>query len=67
MKTTQTVQKIKLNQVMNISVDVHKDTLNFFFETGGKEYSDECRNRTTVIEKKLKAYHKIVEEKIGHP
>ncbi len=50
MKITQTAQKIKLNLVMDISVDVHEDTLNFFFETKGKEYSDDCSNRTNVIE-----------------
>lgn len=59
MKITQTAQKIKLNQVMDISVDVHKDILNLFFETGGKEYVDECSNRTQVIERKLESYHAI--------
>lgn len=62
MKITQTAQKIKLNQILDISVDVHKDTLNFFFETEGQEYSDECSNRTIVIEKKLKKYHGIAIE-----
>jgi hypothetical protein len=62
MKISQTAQKIKLNQVMDISVDVHKDILNFFFEAGGKEYSDECGNRTTVIAKRLEAYHQIAAE-----
>lgn len=62
MKITQTAQKIKLNQVLDISVDVHKDTLNFFFAIGGKEYTDECNNRTNIIENKLKAYHKIALE-----
>ncbi len=62
MKITQTAQKIKVNFAMDVSVDVHKDILNFFFETKGKEYVDECRNRTTVIQKKLKAYHKIALE-----
>lgn len=62
MKITQTAQKIKLNQVLDISVDVHKDTLNFFFETEGKEYSDECNNRTTTIMKVLETYHKIALE-----
>ena len=33
MRITQNAQKIKLNQAMDISVDVHKDTLNFFFES----------------------------------
>jgi hypothetical protein len=48
MKISQRGEKIKLNQVMNISVDVHKDVLNFFFETGDKEHVDECNNSTTV-------------------
>jgi len=59
MKITQTAQKIKVNFAMDVSVDVHKDTLNFFFETNGKEYVDECSNRTTVIQKKLKQYHEV--------
>jgi hypothetical protein len=40
MKITQTAQKIKVNFAMDVSVDVHKDILNFFFETQGKEYVD---------------------------
>jgi len=52
-------EKIKLNQVMDVSVDVHKDVLNLFFSVEGKEYADECRNRTEVIEKKLKACHEV--------
>ncbi|MBU2520834.1 MAG: hypothetical protein KJ550_03415 [Proteobacteria bacterium] len=31
MKITYIVEKINLNQVMDISVDVHKDNLSFFF------------------------------------
>ncbi len=62
MKITQTAQKIKVNFAMDVSVDVHKDTLNFFFETKGREYVDECSNRTTVIQKKLKAYHEVAHE-----
>ncbi|MBU4067255.1 MAG: hypothetical protein KKH17_03040, partial [Proteobacteria bacterium] len=31
MKITYIAEKINLNQVMDISVDVHKDNLNFFF------------------------------------
>ena len=31
MKITRIVKKINLNQVMDISVDDHKDNLNFFF------------------------------------
>jgi transposase len=62
MKISQTAQKIKLNQVMDISVDVHKGSLNFFFEGGGREYSDECANRTTAIAKRLETYHQIAAE-----
>ncbi|HEC44135.1 MAG TPA: IS110 family transposase [Bacteroides sp.] len=62
MKITQTAQKIKVNFAMDVSVDVHKDTLNFFFETKGKEYVDECSNRTTVIQRKLKEYHEVALE-----
>jgi len=59
MRITQTAEKINLQKVMDVSVDVHKDTLNFFFEAGGKEYTDECANRTTAIVKRLESYHKI--------
>ena len=59
MKITQTAQKIKGNFAMDVSVDVHKDTLNCFFKTEGREYYDEFSNRNTMIEKKLKAYHEV--------
>jgi len=62
MKITRTAQKINLNNIVDIAVDVHKDILNFFFEIEGRDYSDECRNRTAVIEKRLHSYHKIAEE-----
>lgn len=59
MRITQKAEKINLQRVLDVSVDVHKDTLNFFFETGGKEYVDECSNRTTTILKRLESYHEI--------
>ena len=59
MKITRKAEKINLNQIMDIPVDVHKDTLCFFFEIGGKEFSDVCSNRTTVLEKRLLRYHQI--------
>jgi transposase len=62
MKITRTAQKINLNNIVDVSVDVHKDTLCFFFEIDGKEFSDTCRNRTTVIEKRLLSYHDIAKE-----
>jgi transposase len=62
MKITQTARKIKANFAMDIAVYVHKDTLNCFFETEGREYYDEFSNRNTMIAKKLKAYHKVARE-----
>lgn len=63
MKITRTAQKINLNQVVDVSVDVHKEILNFFFVIEGKEYSDECRNRTSLIETRLRSYLAIAREK----
>jgi len=62
MRITQMAEKINLKQVMDVSVDVHKDTLNFFFEAEGREYVDECGNRTTTLGKRLEAYHEIARE-----
>ena len=41
MRITRRAEKINLNQVVDVSVDVHKDILNFFFVIDGKEYTDE--------------------------
>ena len=62
MKITQIAEKINLNQVMDISVDVHKDTLNFFFASAGREYTDICSNRTDVIQRRITKYKKIAKE-----
>lgn len=62
MKITRTAQKINLNNIVDISVDVHKSTLCFFFEIDGKEFSDTCQNRTVILEKRLLDYHKIAVE-----
>lgn len=40
MKIIHIAEKINLNQVMDISVDVHKDNLNFFFAADSREYTD---------------------------
>ncbi|MDL1962776.1 MAG: hypothetical protein LWW98_00300 [Deltaproteobacteria bacterium] len=45
MKITQIAEKINLNQVMDISVDVHKDTLHFFFASDGREYTNNFLQR----------------------
>lgn len=62
MRITQNLHEIKLNQVLDVSVDVHKETLNFFFSIEGKEYRDECPNHTRSIEKRLLKYHGIAQE-----
>lgn len=62
MKITPVARKINLNNVVDIAVDVHKDTLCFFFEIDGREFSDQCCNRTAVIEKRLRRYHDIAKE-----
>ena len=62
MRITCRAEKINLNHVVDVSVDVHKETLYFFFEIGGHEYSDKCQNRTSVIEKRLRRYHAIAFE-----
>jgi transposase len=62
MKVTRTAQKINLDNIVDISVDVHKDTLCFFFEIDGAEFSDTCSNRTTIIEKRLITYRDIALE-----
>lgn len=62
MKITRTAQKINLNNIVDLAVDVHKDTLCFFFEINGKEFYDTCGNRTKTIEERLLSYHKIAVE-----
>jgi transposase len=62
MRITRRAEKINLNHVVDVSVDVHKETLYFFFAMNGHEYSDECQNRTSVIEKRLQQYHAIALE-----
>jgi len=62
MKITHIAEKINLNQVMDISVDVHKDNLNFFFTADSREYTDICSNRTDVIQKRIIKYQNIAKE-----
>ena len=62
MKITRIAEKINLNQVVDISVDVHKDTLNFFFASAGKEYTDLCSNRTDVIQRRIIKYKNIAKD-----
>jgi len=59
MKISHAAKRVNANEVMDVSVDVHKDTLNFFFEAGSQEYTDECKNRSAVIAGRLQAYHQV--------
>lgn len=59
MKITRKANLLNLNAILDVSVDVHKDNLCFFFEIRGTEYYDVCRNRTDVIEKRLHKYSQI--------
>lgn len=60
MKVTSIHKKIDHRDIVDLSVDVHKDILYFFFEIGGKSFSDTCRNRTSILEKRLLNYADIV-------
>ncbi len=62
MKITRIAEKINLNQVMDISVDVHKDALNLFFAADTREYTDVCSNRTDVIHRRIIKYKSIAKE-----
>jgi len=62
MKITRRADKINPNYIVDVSVDVHKETLYFFFVLCGREYSDTCPNRTAALEKRLRHYHAIVSE-----
>lgn len=59
MKITKKTEAISLNNLADISVDVHKDTLCYFFSIDGTDYSDSSANRTQIIEKKLQNYKEI--------
>jgi len=59
MKITKKANVINLDSILDISVDVHKDNLCFFFEIKGNEFTDVCKNRTCVIEKRLRKYADI--------
>ena len=62
MKITRRADKINPNHIVDVSTDVHKEILYFFFVLCGREYSDTCPNRTAVLEKRLHHYHAIVRE-----
>jgi len=60
MKTTKKAAQINRDQLVDVCVDVGKDTLHAVFEVGDQVYEDEFANTTRVIEAKLKAYLDLV-------
>jgi hypothetical protein len=60
MKISQVAQKRNQNQAIDVAVDVHKDMLNFFFEAGGKEYSDKplLKEFTVLLARSRGAAHR---------
>lgn len=60
MKITRKAKKINLNRVLDVSVDVHKGLLYFYFVCEENEYSDTCHNKTYAVEKRLLNFLAIV-------
>jgi transposase len=61
MKVTQIKQTIKLDHVMDVAFDVHKDLLYCAARTDKATYQDLCRNNTPRIEKQLRVWRDIAE------
>jgi transposase len=62
MKVTTTAVKVNPDHYLNVNCDVHKDELYFLAAVPGTEYTDQCANRTRVVERKLKEFAKIAHE-----
>ncbi len=61
MKVTKIEQTIKLDHVMDVAFDVHKDLLYCAARTDKATYQDQCQNKTPRIEKQLKDWLGIAE------
>jgi len=59
MRVTKVVEVIKAEQVMDVSVDVHKEELYALARTPGKEYAEQFANTTPRIRKVIKDYQII--------
>lgn len=62
MRVTKVADVIKAEQVMDVSVDVHKEELYALARTPGKEYAEQFANKTPRIRKVIKDYQKIAVE-----
>lgn len=62
MKATKLAVVAQLDQVLDICVDVGKNTLNVYFEVGDQGIDDEWPNTTRQIERKLREYHRLANE-----
>ncbi len=56
MKITQVALKFKLEDVLDVTCDVHKKLLHFFARLPGIEFSDECTNTTREIRRMLNSF-----------
>jgi transposase len=62
MKVTEVAEIIKLDQIMDVSVDVHKEDLYSLARVPGKEYAETFKNSTPRIRKVVKDYQRIAQE-----
>ncbi len=62
MKVTQVAEVIKYEQVMDVSVDVHKEDLYSLAQMPGKKYAATFKKRTPQIQKVVEVYQKIAQE-----
>ncbi len=62
MRVTKVVSIIKAEQVMDVSVDVHKEELYALARTPGREYAEQFNNKTLRICKVIKDYQAIAVE-----
>lgn len=56
MKVTEIRQTVKLDSVLDVAFDVHKEILNSAARTEMQTYQDQCKNKTSVIEKQLREW-----------
>jgi transposase len=62
MKVTEVAKVIKSEQVLDVSVDVHKEALYSLARVPGKEYAETFKNSTPKIRQVIKAYQKVAED-----
>ncbi len=64
MKVTKIQHTVKLDNVLDVAFDVHKELLYSAAKTETKTYQDQCKNKTSVIERHLKIWIDVA-QKLG--